>query len=241
MSFPITLSQAPAFGFETAKFSYNSSYSNRNKSKCLSYIPFISMFIGIGRMHDALIHAKTLGCKARHIIRGTIEFLNLGVLLLLPDLILTVYRKFLKPNADLKLAQPLTPETIKIGSELHPLNEAEIIAVLEAKQSKNGTKPIDIIFIYAKNCEFFFDPGFIPLKPNKVILVGGNLMHVDKNLSGKESLSDQLQRGWYTYTNKTITEAETQSRPIYHDTDFGELAQCLYIIPAQTPAVDALP
>lgn len=239
MSSPIILSHPPAFGFETARCRYNFEYQNRNKFTCLAYIPLVSMLVGVIRISGAYENAKTLGSKVQHIIRGTIEFLNLGVLLLIPDLILTAYRHYLKSSIDSKFAKPPALKPITIGSAEHPLSEQEIIKALGAKQRENVSNPVDTLIIYANNCNFLTDPGFIPLKPNKVILVGGNVTY-DINHSGKESLTDELQKGWRVYYDRTIAEAQSEKRAVYHYSKNGELAQCLYIIPAQTPETDAL-
>lgn len=231
MSSPITLSQPPAFGFELFQCHNESDYRKCNVGKCYGYIPLLGMLFGLARIFDVsrsklliTFQGLTLAGRVRHIIRGTIEFLNLGILLLIPDLILTAYRACQKPT-------PIT-----IGSAEHPFTKEEIIAALKQKQNENGSKPVDTIIIYAKGCLFKTDPGFFSLKPNKVILVGG---FCDDTL-----LANVNPPTWYQfdrqYSNaKTFEEALTQHRPIHECSK--RPAQCLYMVPAQTPKVDELP
>ena len=60
-----------------------------NLGKAAGYFPIVGMVMGILRIQVA--RSCNYPNKVTHIIRGTIEFLCLGILLLIPDLIMTAY------------------------------------------------------------------------------------------------------------------------------------------------------
>jgi hypothetical protein len=67
-----------------------------NLQKVLGYLPLIGTIVGISRLRS--VHQdKQRGTqnliKAHHLVRGSIELLSLGFLLLIPDLILTACRE----------------------------------------------------------------------------------------------------------------------------------------------------
>lgn len=72
-----------------------------NVTKIMGYIPLIGILSAItrplfARLGASLItdpQAKTLHSYAWH-LRGALEFLGLGLLLLIPDFIVTAYRAF---------------------------------------------------------------------------------------------------------------------------------------------------
>lgn len=100
----INLSSAPAFGFEfascNAELSYEQTpiqvkdrYKGKNIRKVMGYIPIIGMLLGITRIRQArVLNSQQLPNRFNHIVRGSIEALNLGFLLLIPDLLLTAAR-----------------------------------------------------------------------------------------------------------------------------------------------------
>lgn len=99
----IQLSSIPAFGFETTFCNANmyrsrhggTSLDTYNISKKGGYIPILGTLVGLIRLIDVL-DKKSLMSKVpnkfSHVIRGSIEFLSLGFLLIIPDFILTKYR-----------------------------------------------------------------------------------------------------------------------------------------------------
>ena len=74
---------------------------NSNKLKILSYIPLLGSFIGIWRLRRT--NAPTLKAnRVKHIIRGSIEVLSLGFLLIIPDLIVTLRHRKDQPEVSLE-------------------------------------------------------------------------------------------------------------------------------------------
>lgn len=70
-------------------------WKTANIVKALGYIPLIGTLIGIDRISKAMKATKDeLPNKYNHIVRGCVELLSLGFLLLIPDLILTGYRAY---------------------------------------------------------------------------------------------------------------------------------------------------
>lgn len=61
-----------------------------NTKKFKGYIPIFGSYIGLCHIVDA-IRTKHLPHKFSHIVRGSVEALSLGFLLILPDYILTCY------------------------------------------------------------------------------------------------------------------------------------------------------
>lgn len=63
----------------------------------LGYIPLIGMVVGGARIWGRAIEDSdaSLGERTYHFIRGSIEFLGGGLLLLIPDLIVTIGRYLL--------------------------------------------------------------------------------------------------------------------------------------------------
>jgi hypothetical protein len=103
------LSSTPGFGFETAHVNAHAFYrvgspklgvadestcerisNTANLMKKLGYVPLLSIYIGIDRIRLAV--KNDLSYKINHIVRGIIEVLCLGLLLLPVDLIITAYR-----------------------------------------------------------------------------------------------------------------------------------------------------
>lgn len=69
-----------------------------NLVKVLGYIPLLGTLIGINRLARAVQADKNdLPNRCNHIVRGCVELLSLGALLLIPDLILTCYRGYQTP------------------------------------------------------------------------------------------------------------------------------------------------
>ena len=68
-------------------------WKNGNRDKILGYLPVIGIFSGIQRFVKVSRfpegYTKT---KAQHVVRGIFEFLGLGFLLLIPDLIVSAVR-----------------------------------------------------------------------------------------------------------------------------------------------------
>ena len=74
-----------------------------NITKILSYIPVVGSLIGIMRLHGARTNAPLLKAdRVKHIIRGSIEALSLGFLLIIPDLIVTLRHRKDQPEASLE-------------------------------------------------------------------------------------------------------------------------------------------
>ncbi|MBS4166813.1 hypothetical protein NEOC65_001910 [Neochlamydia sp. AcF65] len=70
-------------------------WKTANVIKALGYIPLIGTLIGLCRIAKAAKATKDeWPNKYNHIVRGCVEFLSLGFLLLIPDLILTGYRAY---------------------------------------------------------------------------------------------------------------------------------------------------
>lgn len=124
----MNLSSLPALGFETTicnanaylgkenfydlkenisskeqDATYRNFRVNRNIIKIVGYIPIIGTIVGLFRialMQDTENKFHKLPNVKNHMIRGCIEVCSLGILLLIPDLIITAYRNF----PDLKMA-----------------------------------------------------------------------------------------------------------------------------------------
>ena len=113
----VRLISPPALGFETATSNAKEYYYERkmrhsqrkiepdvfaktawkvaNVVKVLGYIPLIGSFIGLARILKARASSQDeMPNRYHHIARGSVEFLSLGILLLIPDLIMTSYRAF---------------------------------------------------------------------------------------------------------------------------------------------------
>jgi hypothetical protein len=70
-----------------------SAYRVTNFVKFLGYIPLIGTFVGINRILAARKASRNeMPNKNDHILRGGIEAFSVGILLLIPDLILTLIR-----------------------------------------------------------------------------------------------------------------------------------------------------
>jgi len=90
----ITIKDYPNFGFETANYhaGYDSRWKSRNITKGLAYIPIVGSLIGVLKF-VGFVAAKPVPNKVSYIARSTIEFLSLGFLLIIPDIIITIARK----------------------------------------------------------------------------------------------------------------------------------------------------
>lgn len=72
-----------------------------NTVKALGYIPLVGTLIGLSRISRAVnANREDLPNKFNHIARGCVELFSLGILLLIPDLILTGYRTCHTRNAN---------------------------------------------------------------------------------------------------------------------------------------------
>ena len=72
-------------------------WKKSNITKGLAYLPIVGLIIGIQRL--ILAHQNPLLTnKIKHIVRGTLESIGLGLLLLIPDLIATAARAQHRPR-----------------------------------------------------------------------------------------------------------------------------------------------
>lgn len=90
----INLHNYPAFGFESSncKWGFNrQDMKKRNIGKLIAYTPVIGTLLGLIRVLITLSDkSMPLKRKCSLIVRGSIEFLSLGILLLIPDLIASI-------------------------------------------------------------------------------------------------------------------------------------------------------
>jgi hypothetical protein len=108
------LNSIPAFGWEN-KFCNADDYrytcdaspkKNHNMIKKVGYVPIVGCVVGIVRIFIIATNQDWMGPlpnKFNHIVRGTIEFLSLGFLLIIPDLIITIHRRNVAKKAALAL------------------------------------------------------------------------------------------------------------------------------------------
>ena len=72
----------------------SNSYTNKihAASKIFGYLPVIGTFVGLARIATALKNHQDGKLTARHITRGLVECSSLGCILIIPDIVVSVFR-----------------------------------------------------------------------------------------------------------------------------------------------------
>jgi len=97
---------SPAFGYLTSNTTpeISSGRMKRNIHRVLGYLPVIGTIVGIARIiivskifsvDPTFISKRTLSRSKWHVVRGAIESLSCGALLIIPDIVVTAI-KYLK-------------------------------------------------------------------------------------------------------------------------------------------------
>lgn len=109
-------------GIITAKDSFLN-WKGRNICKLIGYLPLLGTIMALSRTINILsISKERMSNKFNWIARGAIEFLSLGFLLIIPDIIATLYRNYYMENDD----KPLEGVFVDSNGNPQPLDAFDL-------------------------------------------------------------------------------------------------------------------
>jgi hypothetical protein len=210
--------------------------------KVLGYLPGFGVVIGIERVYIAVTKTPSslIGRKIALITRGTLEFLGLGFLLMIPDLIATLFNPTqskpipsISPVLVAPPAQPANIQVFTVGSNDKPLDELQIKEALSELQKNPAARRSNLV-IYGADVDLSTDPGIEALSPKKLVLCGARI--VPASLLGEEPSLDSalVHCSW----ERNTTFKEFNSRVLQLPAPTVEKAltdtrvtRCVYVVP----------